>query len=267
MKYLKYLFLILILFFLPFVASTSSELDEPNEIELNLSKAGDAINNKQYQDAIKYLDNILEQDPNHIKALRNKGALLAILERYDEALVQFDKVLEIDPKHILGLYNKGRTLAHLERFDEAILNLDKVITLDPVHIPTFILKASILGKTQTSIEGIIQIQIRNSQNQLVGYVESNRLSYYKYYTIEQFLQSLPVKQTVTYGGDNFAIVEKEYIQEYPELTTTDNVWGNTYIYLTYENSTFPAIGGNHFGFPVEEGDTVIITWKFILPLF
>jgi len=56
------------------------------------------------------------------------------------------------------------------------------------------------------------------------------------------------------------------IQEYPELTTIDNVWGNTYIYLTYENSTFPAIGGNHFGFPVEEGDTVIITWKFILPL-
>jgi len=267
MKYLKYLFLILILFFLPFAASTSSELDEPNEIELNLSKAGDAINNKQYQDAIGYLDNVLEQDPNHIKALRNKGAILAILEKYDEALVQFDKVLEIDPKHILGLYNKGRTLAHLERFSEALLYLDKVITLDPVHIPTLILKASILGKTETSIEGIIQIQIRNSQNQLVGYIESNRLSYFKYYTIEQFLHSIPVKQTVTYGGDNFAIVEKEYIKEYAELTTTDNVWGNTYIYLTFENSTFPAVGGNHFGFPVEEGDTVITTWKFILPLF
>jgi len=266
MKYLKYLFLILILFFLPFAASSSSELDEPNEIELNLSKAGDAINNKQYQDAIKYLDNVLEQDPNHIEALRNKGAILAILERYDEALVQFDKVLEIDPKHILGLYNKGRTLAHLERFDEAILNLDKVITLDPVHIPTFILKQSILEKTLTSIEGILQIQIRNSQNQLVGYIESNRLLYFKYYSIEQFLQNLPVKQTVTYEGDNFAIVEAEYVQKYEELSRTDNVWGNTYIFLGNENSTFPAIGGNHFGFPVVEGDTTISTWKFILPL-
>jgi len=266
MKYLKYLFLILILFFLPFAASSLSELDEPNEIELNLSKAGDAINNKQFQDAIKYLDNVLEQDPNHIEALRNKGALLAILEKYDEALVQFDKVLEIDPNHILGLYNKGRTLAHLERFDEAIVNLDKVITLDPVHIPTFILKQSILGKTLTSIEGIIQIQIRNSQNQLVGYIESNRLIYYKYYNIEQFLQSLPIKQTVTYEGDNFAIVEVEYVQKYEELSRKDNVWGNSYIYLTSANSTFPGIGGNHFGFPVEEGDTTITTWKFILPL-
>ena len=266
MKYLKYLFLILILFFLPFAASSSLELDEPNEIELNLSKAGDAINNKQYQDAIKYLDNVLEQDPNHIEALRNKGAILAILEKYDEALVQFDKVLEIDPKHILGLYNKGRTLAHLERFDEALLNLDKVIILDPDHIPTFILKQSILEKTQTSIEGIIQIQIRNSQNQLVGYIESNRLIYYKYYTIEQFLQNLPVKQIVTYEGDKFAIVETEYISEHAKLSRTDNVWGNSYIYLRNENSTFPGIGGNHFGFPVEVGDTTITTWKFILPL-
>ncbi len=266
MKYLKYLFLILILFFLPFVASTSSELDEPNEIELNLSKAGDAINNKQFQDAINYLDNVLEQDPNHIEALRNKGAILAILEKYDEALVQFDKVLEIDPKHILGLYNKGRTLAHLERFEEALYHLDNAIILDPNHLPTFILKQSILGKTQTPIEGIIQIQIRNSQNQLVGYVESNRLYYYKYYTIEQYLQSLPVKQIVTYEGDNFAIVEVEFIQEYPELSRTDNVWGNSYIYLALENSTFPGVGGNHFGFPVVEGDTTITTWKFILPL-
>jgi len=266
MKYLKYLFLILIIFFLPFAASSSSEFDEPNEIELNLSKAGDAINNKQYQDAIKYLDNVLEQDPNHIEALRNKGAILAILEKYDEALVQFDKVLEIDPKHILGLYNKGRTLALLERFDEALLNLDKVITLDPDHIPTFILKAGVLGKTQTSIEGIIQIQIRNSQNQLVGYIESNRLYYYKYYTIEQFLQSLPIKQIVTYEGDNFALVEREYVTKYEELSRKDNVWGNTYIYLRNENSTFPGIGGNHFGYPVVEGDTIITTWKFILPL-
>jgi len=266
MKYLKYLFLILILFFLPFAASSSSEFDEPNEIELNLSKAGDAINNKQYQDAIGYLDNVLEQDPNHIQALRNKGAILAFLEKYDEALVQFDKVLEIDPKHILGLYNKGRTLALLERFDEAIFNLDKVITLDPVHIPTYILKQSILEKTLTSIEGILQIQIRNSQNQLVGYIESNRLIYYKYYNIEQFLQSLPIKQTVTYEGDNFAIVEVEYVQKYEELSRTDNVWGNSYIFLTSENSTFPGIGGNHFGYPVVEGDITITTWKFILPL-
>ncbi len=263
---MKYLFLIFIVFLVSLGVTSSSELDEPNEIELNLSKAGDAINNKQYQDAIKYLDNVLEQDPNHIEALRNKGAILAILEKYDEALVQFDKVLEIDPKHILGLYNKGRTLAHLEKFDEALLNLDKVITLDPVHIPTFILKASILGKTQTSIEGIIQIQIRNSQNQLVGYIESNRLIYFKYYTIEQFLQSLPVKQTVTYEGEIFAIVENEYVEKYEELSRADNVWGNSYIYLRYENSTFPGIGGNHFGYPIEEGDTTITIWKFILPL-
>jgi len=266
MKYLKYLFLILILFFLPFAASSLSELDEPNEIELNLSKAGDAINNKQFQDAIGYLDNVLEQDPNHIEALRNKGAILAILGKYDEALVQFDKVLEIDPRHILGLYNKGRTLAHLERFDEAIFNLDKVIVLDSDHTPTLILKQSILGKIQTSIEGIVQIQIRNSQNQLVGYIESNRLYYYKYYTIEQFLHNLPVKQTVTYEGDNFALVEAEYVQKYPELSRTDNVWGNSYIYLSTANSTFPGVGVNHFGFPVDEGDTTITTWKFILPL-
>jgi len=265
--YLKYLFLILILFFLPFAASSSSELDEKiNEIELNLSKAGDAINNKQYQDAIDYLDNVLEQDPNHIEALRNKGAILAILEKYDEALVQFDKVLEIDPKHVLALYNKGRTLAHLEKFDEALLNLDKVIIQDPDHIPTLILKESILEKTETSIEGIIQIQIRNSQNQLVGYIESNRLLYYKYYTIEQFLNDLPVKQIITYEGSDFALVEVEYVKKFEVLPRTDNVWGNSYIYLKNENSTFPGIGGNHFGLPVEEGDTTITTWKFILPL-
>jgi len=266
MIYLKYLFLIFIVFLVSLGVTSSSELDDANEIELNLSKAGDAINNKQYQDAIEYLENVLEQDPNHIEALRNKGAILAILEKYDEALVQFDKVLEIDRKHVLALYNKGRTLAHLEKFNEALLNLDKVIIQDPSHIPTLILKQSILGKTQTSIEGIIQIQIRNSQNQLVGYVESNRLLYFKYYTIEQFLHGLPIKQTVTYEGENFAIVEVEYIKEYAELPRTDNVWGNSYIYLRNENSTFPGIGGNHFGFPVEEGDTTITTWKFILPL-
>ena len=68
---------------------------------------------KRFSEAIIYLDKILEQNPDNLKALTNKAGLLAQLGNFSKSLSLSDKVLEIDPDRISALTNKAIALKML----------------------------------------------------------------------------------------------------------------------------------------------------------
>ena len=54
----------------------------------------------EFQEALKCYDEILEMDPNYVKAWYAKGLVFLQLEKPKESLDCFDKALEIDPKNV-----------------------------------------------------------------------------------------------------------------------------------------------------------------------
>jgi len=66
------------------------------------------------------LREVVEADPQYLKALGNLGICVSLQGRREEAVEWFRKVLAIDPNDTSALLNLGGTLSALEQYDEAI---------------------------------------------------------------------------------------------------------------------------------------------------
>jgi tetratricopeptide (TPR) repeat protein len=118
----------------------------------NLINNGNALASKgNYNGAIALYNQVLEKDPNNVKALYSKGKALSVLANYapslnNAAIATYNKVLSLDPNHIGALYNRGNAFAKLGNYNEAIANYDKVLTLDPNNTGALYGKGNALAK-------------------------------------------------------------------------------------------------------------------------
>jgi len=92
----------------------------------------------RFSDAIVCFDRVLELDPDHADAWREKGICLKELGRYEEALRCFDQAIAIDMEVPATYYAKGETLERLGRergdyslYEEAIACFDIVLQKEP----------------------------------------------------------------------------------------------------------------------------------------
>ena len=83
------------------------------DVDSLYSKALDTVDQGRYEEALSYLDAILNVEPNNVDALTGKGDVLYDLERYQEAIGYYDKALAIDPNYVDALNNKANALASL----------------------------------------------------------------------------------------------------------------------------------------------------------
>ena len=60
------------------------------------------LDDKQYDNAINELNKILEEDPDNIQALNEKGNIRLIQGKYVKALQNFEKTLQLQPKNIVA---------------------------------------------------------------------------------------------------------------------------------------------------------------------
>ena len=77
--------------------SAHAQVSFEQDLNSLYSKALEAIEQDKYQEAIVYLDNVLDIDPDNVTALNKTGYSLNNLERYEEALGYYDKALAIEP--------------------------------------------------------------------------------------------------------------------------------------------------------------------------
>ena len=69
--------------------------------------------------AIRYFDQVIQENPEAAEAWLAKCNELKSLERYPEALECYTTALRIDPKSCQAWIAKGNTLVKLQRQDEA----------------------------------------------------------------------------------------------------------------------------------------------------
>ena len=108
---------------------------------------------------------------------------------------------------------------------------------------------------------IIQIQVRNSDNSLVGYIETDRI------TVTNLSQLFDILDDMSANPDNTKTVFVDD-KKYQVMT---GVGDSKYAADTVASMSFVTNDGesvvfaNHDGIPIRAGDSVISTWTMVRP--
>ncbi|HML04760.1 MAG TPA: tetratricopeptide repeat protein [Methanobacterium sp.] len=116
------------------------------EMRILVSKTTALIKEYKMEEALPYLDKMLELNPQSFYALYNKAAALNLKGEYGEALKLCNKILENKPDNVLALNMKAHLLLKLERYDESLEILDKVLKKDPKNEFALSNKALVLSR-------------------------------------------------------------------------------------------------------------------------
>ena len=139
-----------------------SELQDDRDIFIG--KAQKAFDGKNFEDAIFFLDKILEIESDHVEALHNKGLVLIKMGQIEEGMEYFDRVLAIEPNDVLALGSTADELVKLGKPQEASPYYERILEIEPNHISALSHKADQLvmlekpNEAMRFYEKIIQIE-------------------------------------------------------------------------------------------------------------
>jgi len=170
--------LLIILFSLIFLYSIDSFAEINNEILLLEKDAIEMINESKFDEALFYLDRILDIDPKNISALNNKGGILVELGNYTDSIILFNEVLVINENNTEALNNKAIALTKLGLFVQSLELFYKTLQLDPSNENAF-------NNTQTIVDNVPWLNlsddigvviIKNHNGKLVGYSKISQIN-------------------------------------------------------------------------------------------
>ncbi|PKY59633.1 hypothetical protein RhiirA4_515961, partial [Rhizophagus irregularis] len=97
--------------------------------------------NKDYQNALLFLDKLLSINDKDSLILCYYGDVLRNMKQYNNAISYFTKAYIIDPENIHNLINRAITYYNLQEYDKVLSDLKKVIQFDPINILAYYLKS------------------------------------------------------------------------------------------------------------------------------
>lgn len=129
----------------------------------------------------------------------------------------------------------------------------------------FVLLVPIVGnsfaQSDTQFFVFVQTQIRNSQGQLVAYLEANKVLIPEPDLFDDVLDKRHPSANLTRAGQNFELVK---IGIEKQITQPD-VISKTALATVVDGKEAIIIYSDHDGYPIVEGDTVTSVWTVIRP--
>ncbi|MBD1154116.1 methyltransferase domain-containing protein [Pelagibacterales bacterium SAG-MED23] len=104
---------------------------KPKDPNININLANLFFEIGDFENALKYFENIINEDKNFALAYFNKGLVLNNLKRYNKANECFKKVIEIEPKNLASFNIIARNLIELGQKNEAFAYLEESLKIDP----------------------------------------------------------------------------------------------------------------------------------------
>jgi len=113
-------------------------------------------------------------------------------------------------------------------------------------------------------KALVQIILRNSEGQLVAYIEGTKILRINPSLLNQYLDTLPNKETIIIEGKNYELFQWEQ--------GTENI-DKTHSMALYVLKVLPtngqyrsALSINHNAYQVEAGDTIEIFYTIMMPV-
>ena len=251
-----------------FAQDSTLSLSEEKDLNEAYSVLVSLLKEERFQEALPYLDKILEVQPNNVPILLNKGSVLIALDRSDESITYFDRLLKIEPNNIKGLTSKAAALANIGETQNALDLYDRILSIDKDNEKIESEKARLLSITPTiSIHGDfgkdkeskydihLRVTVRNSQGELISVIESKSGRYMPVSFTDEVFDQLFEKELVEINGEKIQVAK--FVESY---TTSNDSIGNFFFEVTksgYKISVF-EIFPPHVG--IEPNDELYTEW-------
>lgn len=256
------------LFFIVFLCSLyilDSYAETPDNILSFESQALKMINETKYDEAITYLDKILEIDPKNISALNNKGGILIKSGNYSNAINYFDEILKIDEYNTQALNNKAIALSKLQLYIQSLELFYESLLTEPSNKNTFNNIKSLIEKIYWIDEtpksfGIVKVHDKNGN--LVMYSKISAIKVqpplgYKWLKANGSLQEIEIndkKHKVLYYNETVPFSSNQYV-------------GRGDLSITINDIKIKIVEMNLNGFIVFESDTITYELIIVDPMF
>lgn len=113
------------------VVSAADFYDRPAANKSLFDKAHASVEKKDYANAIRLLNQIVEQDKNDFQCWTLLGTLYLVQEKSEDAEKAYLTAIELKPTYALPLINLGRFRLTQKKFDEAVDLLTRAVELQP----------------------------------------------------------------------------------------------------------------------------------------
>lgn len=109
---------------------------------------------RRFEEASIILEDLLNDEPNHLNALIELGQLARKQSRYTEAIEHFKKALEISPSHQWLPCGIAACLRHLGRLDECQKMLDGLLFSNPEHFDALLESGHLANRQRRGNEAL-----------------------------------------------------------------------------------------------------------------
>ena len=103
----------------------------PSQQRPSFAKAIGLYTDGKFEEALKFYDTAVLENPNFIHAKRGRARTLMQLGKDQQALDAFNEVLSIDPNSAVSFANRGILEDRMGLYDSAIEDYAKAIKMDP----------------------------------------------------------------------------------------------------------------------------------------
>jgi tetratricopeptide (TPR) repeat protein len=100
-------------------------------VDLLMSWALEAIEQKQYALALDYLDRITILKPDYVEGWNKRATVHFLNDDYSKSLADIGRVLSLEPRHFGALSGLGAMLRSIGEDDRAIAAYKKALEIDP----------------------------------------------------------------------------------------------------------------------------------------
>ena len=111
------------------------EVDDPKVIEY-FEKGIQAMNLRNYPLAIRFFNNLIEEDPNFAEGWNKRATVHFMMGNFDQSMQDIIRTLELEPRHFGALDGMGLIFIHQGQFQQAIDVYDKMLEIFPFSVKT-----------------------------------------------------------------------------------------------------------------------------------
>ena len=101
-----------------------------------------------YERAIQCLTAAIAINPTFAEGYSNRGCAYQSLKKYDEALQDFQHAIALKPFYLEAYYNQGNLLHELKQFDDALNSLNQVIRIQPGYALAHFSRGNVFHETK-----------------------------------------------------------------------------------------------------------------------
>ena len=129
-----------------------NHLDSLNNLGIVYLQQSDLLKAK------KYYEMAINLKPDYANAHNNLGIVFEKIGKIDEAISSYDKTIEIDPKNVDAYNNLGNIYRKISKFDQSIFNYQKALSLNNKYVKAHFNLANVLKKVGRFDEAIISFE-------------------------------------------------------------------------------------------------------------